>query len=91
MLCAMDPARRRRVRDDAAFHYVARSADGESLSVETRDDGSICVDLPPPSAVEGALRYGVVSIHNGVASSALAVHLWDLGPARGYQVAGVER
>jgi len=33
----------------------------------------------------------VVSIWNGVAQGALAVHLYDLGPTRGYRIAGVDR
>src|SRR5579859_3357676 len=89
-LCATDPARRRRVRDEASFHYDARSSDGASLAVTTRDDGSVCIALPPASADESAPRYQVISIANGVAAGVIHVHLYDLG-ARGYQLAGVER
>ncbi len=91
LLCATDPARKRRLRDVSLFRYDARASSGETLSTTPRDDGSVCVALPPPAADDRSPQYRVVSITNGVAQGALAVHLYDLGPTRGYRVAGVER
>jgi hypothetical protein len=91
LLCATDPARRRHVRDDSSFRYDARSPSGQILATAPRDDGSVCVALPPPAADDSAPQYRVVSISNGVAQGVLAVHLYDLGPTRGYHVAGVDR
>jgi hypothetical protein len=91
LLCATDPARRRHVRDESLFRYDARSSSGETLSTTPRDDASVCVALPPPAANDGSPQYRVVSITNGVAQGALAVHLYDLGPTRGYRVAGIDR
>jgi hypothetical protein len=83
-LCAVDLARRRRVREDAAFRYAARTSTGEALAVSSRDDGSVCVALPrAPGTI-------AVSIWNGVAPGELTAHLYDDG-GRGYVVAGVVR
>jgi hypothetical protein len=91
-LCAIDLARLRKVRDESAFRYTAREAGAGDLESTVRDDGSVCVALPASSAsAASSPRYSVVSIENGVADGALEVHLYDLGPERGYQIAGVSR
>jgi hypothetical protein len=91
-LCAVDAARLRNVRPASSFHYDARTRGGDPLGVTARDDGSVCVALPASRVPDGgAPVYGVLSITNGVAPGALEVHLYDLGPAQGYFVAGVER
>ncbi len=33
----------------------------------------------------------IVQLTNGVAPGPLAAHLYDLGPARGFKLAGIER
>ena len=69
-----------RLRAMAAGGPLHDRVDGAS------DDGSVCVALPSSSS-----RYFVVSIMNGVAKGALDVHLYDLAPDGGYQIAGIER
>lgn len=56
----------------------------------------VCVDLPHVAADGGSPddaqgRYVIVQITNGVAGGPLAAHLYDLGPARGFKLAGLER
>jgi hypothetical protein len=102
VLCGTDLARRRGVRPDASFVYEAsmRSADARrarrALRVERRPAGEICVALPHLARDGGApdadpTRYVVVTITNGASKGPLDAHLYDLGPARGYRVVGLER
>jgi hypothetical protein len=63
----------------------------------TRDvDGRFCVAMPHVAidggeADDGAARYVRVVVGDGVARGALVAHLYDLGPKRGYRLAGLER
>jgi hypothetical protein len=54
------------------------------------------VDLPHVAADGGAAddapgRYVWVRLEDGVATGPLVIHLYDLGPVRGYVLAGLER
>src|SRR5262249_54416393 len=82
-LCAVDLARRTGVYPKQTYRYEAR-ASGQSLAVDARDAGQICMRVPHLGG------YIVVEIRNGQARGALKAHLYDLGPA-GFQLAGLER
>jgi hypothetical protein len=95
-MCAVDLAERRGLRDPSAFRYTARLVGGAWLPVERRPGAEICVTLPhvapalgPPDAAPE--RYVRVRIGDGVARGPLVVHLYDLGPGRGFFLAGLER
>ena len=95
-LCGVDLAESRAVRDAARFRYTARSSSGAALPIEIRGDGEICVALPHIAGDAGPAdgsreRYVRVSIDDGVAQAPLLAYLYDLGPTRGYALAGVER
>jgi len=98
-LCAEDLAETRRLRPPAEFHYDARISNGrasEPAMVSPHPDAHICVTLTH-FAAEGGLpddaaeRYVRVAITDGVAPGPLVAHLYDLGPLRGYRLAGIER
>jgi hypothetical protein len=64
--------------------------------VRAGQDGAVCVALPriagdggPPP--DDASRYLVLSLVNGQGSGRLMMHLYDLGPAKGYRLVGIER
>jgi hypothetical protein len=96
LLCATDLAAARPGGEKGAFHYSADDGLGHSLAVERRAEARVCV-TPPHIAPNGgppdsdSSRHVRVSIRNGVAKGALTVHLYDLGPLRGFRIAGVER
>lgn len=95
-LCATDVAEQRRLRAASAFRYTARVVGAGWLTVDRRPHGEICVTLPrvagddgPPAASRE--RYVRVRVEDGVARGPMVAHLYDLGPTRGYFLAGVER
>jgi hypothetical protein len=95
-LCAVDLAEARGMRGAWAFDYVARLSSGSRLAIDRGVRGEVCVSLPHierdgGSPDESKERYVRVTIEDGVAKGALMVDLYDLGPTRGYQVAGLER
>jgi hypothetical protein len=98
-LCAQDLAEMRHLRSPADFHYDARvssGAGGGALPVAHQPDGGICVTLPrvaPEGGVpdDAAARYVRVTVADGVATGVLDAYLYDLGPTRGYRLAGIER
>ena len=97
-LCGVDLAEARAVRDPTRFHYSAALSNGSTggLPVEVRGGGEICVLLPHVAADAGLpddspARYLRVSVADGVAQAPLLAYLYDLGPTRGYVLAGVER
>jgi hypothetical protein len=95
-LCAVDLAKWRTVAPPDRFQYVAQLPNGTHLPVVTRDDGTMCATLPQVApdgqiADDAAARYVAVRIDDGVASGPLVAHLYDLGPSRGYRLAGLER
>jgi hypothetical protein len=96
LLCGVDLAELRSVRDAGTFHYAAWLASGAPLAVTRRSGAGLCVALPrvagdggPPD--DAASRYVEVAITDGVASGPLVAYLYDRGPARGYALAGIER
>ncbi len=95
-LCGEDLADMRHLREPSAFQYTARLQDGQALAVERAADGGICVTMPHVAPDGGAAddapsRYVRMTIQDGVATGPLVANLYDLGPARGYQLAGLER
>ena len=92
-------SRRRNVAPNFEFEYDARVLTGHertTLGVESRPGGDVCLRLPQHAPNGGAAdddpsRYSVVLIQNHFARYPLAVHLYDLGPARGLRVVGLER
>jgi hypothetical protein len=95
-LCATDLAEWRRLRDATRFRYAARLVGGPWLVVDRRPGGQLCVNLPhvpvDGEAADAALqRYVKVRLEDGVSRGPLVAHLYDLGPARGYFLAGLER
>ncbi len=94
-LCATDLAARRHVRDPALFQYRA-SLGGAALPVTAREGESFCTPLPHRAADGGvpdddASRYVRVTMDDGVARGPLLAYLYDLGPARGFRLVGLER
>jgi hypothetical protein len=95
-LCGVDLAEMRRLRDPALFAYAARLVGGGWLPVDRPTAGAVCVTLPhvapdagPPD--DAPERYIRVRITDGVARGPLVAHLYDLGPARGLRLVGLER
>ena len=94
-LCGRDLAEWRAVRRADRFQYSARIS-GAGLPVTRAAGGFICVLLPRVAGDGGARddapeRYVRVSIEDGVATGSLNAYLYDLGPTRGYELAGLER
>jgi hypothetical protein len=101
-LCATDLARKTGIT--AAARYTARRYSGlhfervEPLSMVSREGFRACALMPQHLAPDGTLpdshpaRYLVVDLVGAARGSApLRVHLYDLGPRRGYRLAGLER
>ncbi|HEY6460431.1 MAG TPA: hypothetical protein VIY73_09775, partial [Polyangiaceae bacterium] len=94
-LCAEDLAATRHLRPDSSFRYEARLPDGAVLPV-ARQTGTadVCVSLPhaPPLAGDASRERTLrVTITDGVARGPLVAHLYDLGPAGGFHLVGLER
>lgn len=93
-LCATDLARRRAVRPEAEFRYEAtlKSDRGTSaVKVDVGADGDLCMTLPHVSPTSGAPAYVTVTVRSSAAKGPLEAHLYDLGPERGYAIAGLTR
>ncbi len=95
-LCGVDLAERRRLRPAEAFRYAARVEGGGWLPVSRRPSGEVCATIPRVAGDGGSPddasdRYVRVVLQDGVASGVLVAHLYDLGPSRGYHLAGLER
>jgi hypothetical protein len=95
-VCAVDLAERRGLRSPGQFSYTARLMPRSWLLVERRPGAEVCVTLPhvapdggPPDS--SAARYVRVRVEDGVAKGPLVVHLYDLGPRRGFFLAGLQR
>jgi hypothetical protein len=92
LLCGTDLAEKRSVRDPASFQYVARLENGAPLAVTRPAPAEVCVALPRVAGDGDASgKYFSVSIRDGVAQGPLLAWLYDLGPSRGYAIAGLER
>jgi hypothetical protein len=100
-LCGLDLARLREIAPDDRFQYhaslsVEGAVEGRSVPVDPSRSADVCLTLPHVAADGGSPddargRYVIVQLTNSVAKGPLAVHLYDLGPARGYKLAGIER
>ena len=95
-LCGVDLVEWRGMRAPEQFQYRARFVDGPGLPVERRPGGQVCVSLPHVAADGGSAddareRYVRVRLDDGVASGPLVAHLYDLGPTRGFVLAGIKR
>jgi hypothetical protein len=101
-LCAVDLARAshaipREAASYASHYYAGPSFEKRvSLRVVGNDEGPLCVDLvheAPDAKVADAdrSRYRIVDVFNGNSRGPLRVHLYDLGPRRGFKLAGIER
>jgi hypothetical protein len=96
-LCGVDLAELRGLRAPSAFGYAARILGRrEWLPVERRAGGGVCVTLPHvapdgSSPDDAPSRYVRVRVQDGVARGPLVAHLYDLGPTRGYRLAGLVR
>jgi hypothetical protein len=98
-LCAEDLAGTRHLRPPADFRsdvHPSRGTDKEPLPVTLQPDGAICITLPYVAAEGGrrgddAESYVRDTNADGVARGPLVAHLYDLGPTRGYRLAGLER
>ncbi|HXX68351.1 MAG TPA: hypothetical protein VEK07_14265 [Polyangiaceae bacterium] len=96
VLCGLDLAEWRRVRPATAFRYTASSPRLGPLEVERHGGGLVCVSMPHVAPAGGVAdgaqeRHVAVELRDGVARGPLIVHLYDLGPSRGYRLAAVER
>ncbi len=95
-LCGLDLAEMRQLRAPEAFQYVMTTTNGSFLPIERKAGGALCARLPRVAGDGGAPdgsaeRYTTVTIADGVARGSLVAHLYDLGPTRGYRLAGLER
>jgi hypothetical protein len=95
-LCGKDLAEWRGLRDPSAFRYTARLLRRGWTTVERRPGGDLCVDLPHVapdggSADDDVTRYVALRVEDGVGTGPLMAYLYDLGPTRGYRLAGLER
>jgi hypothetical protein len=98
-LCLTDLARRRSVAPEGEFHYRAqihRPASVSALEVQVRQAGELCLTLPHQSFEPGLReadpsRYTVLVLANGQSRYAIGLHLYDLGPKRGFRLVGLER
>jgi hypothetical protein len=95
-LCAVDLASKRRVAGVERLHYSARLSRGDGLTVSTDDGIRICIALPHVAPGQGPPddapeRYVGVTVEDGIAEGPLLAYLYDLGPTRGYRLAGLER
>jgi hypothetical protein len=95
-LCGVDLAEMRHLREPGSFWYVVHAGAGVVLPVDRKPGGGVCMRVPHVAADGGPTddapeRYTSVAIVDGVASGSLVAHLYDLGPTRGFRLAGVER
>ena len=105
-VCAVDLARKTGAADlahpEAKFTYAGTLRTGEALDQiavvkpSAEADGKVCVTLPRTATDDSlpkddARRYAVLDVTNGAAKGPLRLHLYDLGAARGYKIAGLQR
>src|SRR5262249_8130398 len=85
-LCGVDLARKSGLFPAASFHYVAQAQRRPSPLVRVEDQGRICLPLAHRQD-----DYFTVRLANGQATGTLRAYLYDLGPERGFALAGIER
>jgi hypothetical protein len=100
--CGVDLARLTGVVPNEATSFRARAYRGaereptRALRLLSDAAPRVCVELPhadlsPRIAPDDVRRYVIVDLENGYARGPLRVHLYDLGPAGGYRLVGIER
>jgi len=101
-LCGVDLARLTGVVPNESTSFRARAYRGakyeptRALRLLSAATPRVCVELPhatlPASvAPDDARRYVIVDLDNGYSRGPLRAHLYDLGPAGGYRLVGIER
>jgi hypothetical protein len=102
-LCGTDLAKKTSTYRAEEFRYRVRMFSGVHLDAAralatpaVTDNGTVCASLVHVAADGGAPddapeRYVVVDIENGKAKGPLRAHLYDLGPKKGFRLAGIER
>jgi hypothetical protein len=101
-LCGVDLARKTKTFTPERYAYSASMWTGEDLAegakpaVRSDESGAVCVTLPHFAADGGEpddsyARYAIVDVANGATPGPLRAHLYDLGPAKGYELVGIER
>jgi hypothetical protein len=83
------------VRSNETFAYRAHSRTAW-LPVTRDAGGRVCVTLAHTAPDDGPAddapeRYSPVVVDDGVADGKLVAYLYDLGPSRGFRLAGVDR
>lgn len=102
LLTGVDLARKTGIVPNEALSPRARVYRGESLSAAGAASPKMALDASFSLRLTHAARDGgeadsspnrylVVDIFNGYAPGPLRVHLYDLGPARGFRLVGIER
>ncbi|HET7542687.1 MAG TPA: hypothetical protein VFK05_22605 [Polyangiaceae bacterium] len=100
--CGVDLARLTGVVPNEPTSFRARAYRGaahepsRALRLLSAASPRVCVDLPHAAlsdsvAPDDARRYVIVDLENGYAPGPLRAHLYDLGPAGGYRLVGIER
>ena len=100
--CGVDLARLNEVVPNEPTSFRARAYRGapaeptRDLRLISEATPRVCVELPHADLganvpADDARRYVIVDLENGYARGPLRVHLYDLGPAGGYRLVGVER
>jgi hypothetical protein len=94
-LCGIDFAEARAVREPERFAYRAHTKTAW-LPVTRAAGGKVCATLTHSApdggpAADAPERYLRVVIDDGVAKGPLVAYLYDLGPAGGFRLAGLER
>ncbi len=101
-LCAVDLAELREVRPASSFHHSAHLGGtpiggvATPLTVTKSAGAKVCVTLPAHFAADGGSlddakeRYFAITIEDGVAHP-LVAYLYDVGPAHGFKLVGVDR
>jgi hypothetical protein len=94
-LCGVDLAEARGLRDAETFAYRAHTRSAW-LPVTRSSRGGVCVTLTHAApdggpADDAPERYTPIVVEDGVAKGKLVAYLYDLGPARGFKLAGVDR
>jgi hypothetical protein len=94
-LCGVDLAEARGLRSAERFAYRAHTRTAW-LPVTRGPNGRVCVMLSHAApdggpADDAPERYAPLVVDDGVAAGKLVAYLYDLGPARGFRLAGIER
>ena len=101
-LCGVDLARKTATYPEGRFSYSAKQFAGEALAPRYRltptisEGGRVCVNLghvadDGGSRDDSPSRYLYVELANGHADAPIKVHMYDLGPQRGFRIVGLER